>query len=237
MLRSAHSRRQGAGENDVIPLLGGDLEIHPVGRRAAMARRKCDAIVDREVDGCRRRHDLDSADLRVRRHPELDGLEVHHQRIGQHVVSAIRPPVERARILRRQGERRIVDHDVAADRFEALGAQHVGEAPPALQGHVGIAAALQNEVAVEHAVAQFAANQRTRVPGKRGPEQVQTGERGEQLDGRCRAARGVAVEARDHPPGIQIDHREADGTQRKALRGGGAHHGRRSAEHGERIGG
>ena len=202
-----------------------------------MARRKCDAIVDREVDGRRRRHDLDLADLRIRRHPEFDGLEVDHQRVGQDVISAIRPSIERARILRRQGERRIVDHDVAVDRLETPGPQHVHKAPPAFQGHVGIAAALQNEVAVEHTVVQFAAKQRARVPDKRGSEQVQTGECGEQLDGRCRAARGIAVQTRDHPPGIQIDHREADGPQRKTLRGGGPHHGGRGAEHGERSGG
>jgi hypothetical protein len=35
---------------------------------------------------------------------EVDRLEIHHQRIGQDVVGAIRPPVEGARILAAYGE-------------------------------------------------------------------------------------------------------------------------------------
>ena len=81
----------------------------------------------------------------VRHDAEFDGLEIHHERIGHDVVRAIRPAVEFPRILGRQGERRIVDDDVAVDGLQPLGAQRPGEAPPALQGHVGIAASLQDQ--------------------------------------------------------------------------------------------
>ena len=45
------------------------------------------------------------------------------------------------------------------------GAQLLHEAPPAIQRHVGIAAALQNEIPIERAVLERALQERLRVPG------------------------------------------------------------------------
>ena len=122
--------------------------------------------------------------------------------------------------------------------FQALGAQHVDEAPPAFQRHVGIAAALQNEVPVEYAVAQVAANQRTRVPGvtraRAGPDSANV-VTSLMVDAGLRGVSPLRLAI--SRPESRIDDREADGMQRKTLRGGGAHHGRRGAGNGERSGG
>ena len=83
------------------------------------------------------------------------------------------------------------------------GAQRVHEAPPSIQRHVGVAAALQNQISVEHAAAQLAADQRLGVPGVRGTQQIQAGERRHELDGRGGAARSVAVLARQHAAGLR----------------------------------
>ncbi len=107
------------------------------------------------------------------------------------------------------------------DGLQSLGAQAAGEAPPAFQRHIGIAAALKDQIAVQDAVLDGAVNQGARVPDIGGTEQVQARERGDHFDGRGGAARSVDVESGDQAAGIRVDDGEADGAQGKALRSDG----------------
>ena len=93
----------------------------------------------------------------------------------------MRPAVERRGILGRQRESGIVDDDVAVQGAEPFGAQLLHEAPPALEGHIGVAAALQNEIAFEHAVLERALQKRLRVPRVGRPQRIERGEGRHQL--------------------------------------------------------
>jgi len=57
------------------------------------------------------------AAIRIGKQLKFDGLEIHHERIGQDIVGAIWPPIEGAGILLRQRECRVVDDDIAANRL------------------------------------------------------------------------------------------------------------------------
>ena len=63
---------------------------------------------------------------------EVDGLEVHQQRVGQHVVGAVRLVVESAAIVALRREVAVVDDHVAGDALDALLAQAGDETPPAV---------------------------------------------------------------------------------------------------------
>src|ERR1700676_3479084 len=186
-------RRQCAAEYHPIPTRGGDFEVDSAGRAAAPAGGKAHMIVNRQINGRRARNDVDPPGLDVRLHPKLDGLEIHHQCIGDHVVWAIRPAVEFPWVLRWQGEGGVVYDDIAVNGLEPLGSQGASEAPPSFQGHVRIAAALQDQVAVEHPVVECTANRRSRMPGVRGPQQIQSGKGRDYFDGGSGTARCVRV--------------------------------------------
>jgi hypothetical protein len=186
--------RQEPRKLDAIPLGRGNLECHARGPAAAWARHEGDAVVDREIDRCRRRGDVHATGAGIRHEPELDGLEIDHERRGLRVVGLVRPPVEGRGILGRQCEGRIVDHDVAAQGAKPFRAQCLHEAPPALEGHVGIAAALQNEIPLEHAVLEHALHERLRVPSIGRPQRIEGGEGRHHFDGGGGAARRAGIE-------------------------------------------
>src|ERR1700735_4492687 len=101
-------RRQRAGKHHSVPLGGGHLKIPSARGTAAAARREADVILDIEIDGSWARDDLYLPAVGIGDEFEVDRLEIHHQRIGQDVVGAIRPPVEGARILAAYGEGGVV---------------------------------------------------------------------------------------------------------------------------------
>ena len=184
---------QGAAEHHPVPVCGSHFEIDSPGFAAAAARSEAHVILYDEIVRCRMSEDIDPSCAGIGYHPEFDRLEIHHQRVRHDVVGAIRPAVEFSGILGRQGERAIVDDDVAVNRLEPAGAQRLREAPPTLQGHVGVAAAMQVEISVEHAGLDLAANRGLRMPGVRRPQQVQGRKRGDDLDGRGGTARSIRV--------------------------------------------
>ena len=168
MLRSVQSRDSAPENTTRSHASVRHFEIHARGgRRGNGPSTNTTRLSIARLGGARGRDDVDLASDRIRHEPEFDGLEIDHQGVRQRVVSPMRAAVERARILGRRRERGIVHHDIAADRLETPGAQGVHEAPPSIQRHVGVAAALQNQISAEHAAAQLAADQRLGVPGVR----------------------------------------------------------------------
>ncbi len=100
--------------------------------------------------------DLHAAVRRVRRELELHGLEVHQQRVRHDVVRAVRLAVELAGVGLVDGEEAVVEHEVAADLGEPLAAQRAQQLPQLFDDEVGIAVALQRQVAVELAAVERA---------------------------------------------------------------------------------
>jgi hypothetical protein len=130
---------------------------------------------------------------RVGHDGDVDGLEIDHQRVGQDVVGAVRTIVERGAVVTLRREQRVVDHDVAGDALDAHLAQAVDETPPAIRIHERVAAALEHEVAVEHLVAHGTGRIGTRAPRVGRPEQLERGERRNDLHRRRRVARHAGV--------------------------------------------
>jgi hypothetical protein len=233
MLRSLQLGLKAPEKDDSIPLRRGHLEIHRGRRAAAAAAGEANLIVDDQIDGSRGRDDVDAMHALVRRQAEVHRLEVDHERIRQHVVRTVRPPVESSRIFRRQREGGVVDNDVAANGVQSPIAQRTGKAPPALQRHVRVAAALQNQVPVQHAILELPAEGRASVPDIGGAEHVQTREGGYHLDGGGGTARGVDVLPGDQFAGIRIHDDKAHRTRGQMLCCDGLCNGRRRAAEGE----
>ena len=152
--------------------------------------------------GGHRRRQLDAGDRRLHRHlrgPALGlGLEVKHQRlevdqqpVGPGVVGAQRVVVKRGRIVRRQPEHAAVQQDVALDGRHALGADGVDQIGQALAHQLGVAAALNQQVAVQHAVLDGALGVHARLPEIARAQQVQPGVGGHQLHHRGRVHRRI----------------------------------------------
>ena len=189
-------RGQGAARTPPDPSLREATlkSTRPAGAAAA-ARGEAHVILDGEIDGRRSGDDIDPA---RRRHsaatPEFDRLEIDHQRVRHDVVGAIRPAVECAGILRRQGERRVVDDDVAVNRLQARGAQRAARsstsAPASCRDRRRPAGSRSPS---STPALDLAANRGSRVPGERRSQQVQGRERGDHLDGRCGTARRIGV--------------------------------------------
>ncbi len=192
-------RRQCAAEGHPIPALRGHLKIDPGGGARATAAGETHPILDRQVDRRGTGNDIDFAGLRVGHQPELDGLKIHHQRIRQDIVRAVGPAIEGCGVLFIGRERGVVDDDVAADRLQSLHPQCMREAPPSLQGHVRVAAALQDQIPLQHSVIERALGRSAGMPGVGRPQQVEGRKGGNDLEGGCRAAGYVGIGTRDHP--------------------------------------
>jgi hypothetical protein len=71
--------------------------------------------------------------------------------------------------VRRQLEHAAVQHDVAVDGGDALGADGLDQLGQALAHQLGIAAALDQQLAVQHAALDVAAGVDARLPEVAGP--------------------------------------------------------------------
>ncbi len=149
---------------------------------------------------------------------ELDGLEVHQERIGADVVAAARLAVELAGIVRGRAEIAAVDDDVAADLAQAARPELVRGLPQALVGELGIAAAADHEVAIEDPGGELAHDQEIGMESERGTEQVERRVRGEQLHQRGRIDQSLGLVGDQRSPAFDGNH---DHGRRSARNPGG----------------
>ena len=113
---------------------------------------------------------------------EVDGLEVHEQRVGPHVVGAPRFAVELRGVVRRGREEGAVEDHVAADLAKPACVQLAYQLPQALVGEPGVAAAPEDQVARERPAAHRARHENIGLEGVRGTQEIESRESGDQLD-------------------------------------------------------
>ena len=139
------------------------------------------------------------AALRIGGEGEQHRAVVQQQRIGHHVVRPQRLAVEIARVLLGRDEGAAVQHDVAADPAHAELLQALEHQPDALEHQLRVAAALDDEVALEHAVADRALQPHRRGPAPGRPQHVERRVGGEQLHQRRRVQRPLALPGQARP--------------------------------------
>ncbi|MNY09193.1 hypothetical protein D3C86_1420960 [compost metagenome] len=87
-----------------------------------------------------------------------------------------------------------VEHQVAAYLLHAVGAQVAQQQPELFHVQLGVTAAFEKQIAVQHAVFQLAVGVELGFPLVRRAEQLQCGKGGHQLHGRGRVDRHVGIE-------------------------------------------
>ncbi|MCY1553469.1 hypothetical protein D9M68_899550 [compost metagenome] len=87
-----------------------------------------------------------------------------------------------------------VEHQITGYLAHAVGAQVAQQQPELLHVQLGVAAALEKQVAIQHAVFQLAVGIELGFPLVRRAEQFQCGIGGHQLHGRCRVDRDIGIE-------------------------------------------
>ena len=229
-IRRTHDRpREGHGpaagrvvpaERDAIPRRPvRSRDRHAAGATAAGTAVEPHGIVDRKVGrrGIEVRAQRIGGD--VRHQAEVDGLEIHQQRVGQHVVGAVRLVVECAAVVALRREVAVVDDHVAGDPLDALLAQAGDEAPPPVGRHERIAPTDQHQVALEHPVAHRAGRKGPRAPRVGWPEQLQRRIRREHFHRRRGIARNGRVVAHERLVAAHFPDEDADARARDLLPG------------------
>ena len=154
--------------------------------------------------------------LGIRREYEAHGLEVHQQRIGSDVVGAQRLLVETARIVAVRGKVGAIQHQIARDVAQSFLAQFAQQQPEVLQRDLGVAVALQDQIARERAVLQFAVEVRLGLPGESRAQPLQRHERGHQFHHRCRIHRHVRAQRQRRLRGADLLDDDRDAVLRDA---------------------
>jgi tRNA threonylcarbamoyladenosine biosynthesis protein TsaB len=150
-------------------------------------------------------------------------LVVEQQRIRPHVVGPQRLAVEVGRVQLGHGEGTAVEHDVAADLAHAELLHPPQHQPDAFEHELRVAAALDDELAVEHAVGRDRALQPDRRrPGPGRAEQVERGVGRQQLRqrGRIDGLVGPPGEPGPRAAGILHQHRHRVGRHVRARQRG-----------------
>ena len=93
----------------------------------------------------------------VGREREAHGIETQQKRIGPHVVGLERFLVERRRVVLRGFEPCAVKRQVAGHAIESLRPQRRHERLPLLDGDLGVTIAFDDQIALQHAVNERAA--------------------------------------------------------------------------------
>ena len=150
------------------------------------------------------------------REANLHRLEIDEQRVRSDVVGLERLAVERGRIVRDGREERAVEHEVAVDARQPLVAQHRHERLPSLDRDLRIAAALEHEIAVQHAGVERAVEIRDGPPAVVGAEQFERGERRDELHHRRGVVRPIRLVREQRPALGHVLHDDGDGIERHA---------------------
>ena len=156
--------------------------------------------------------DLHAVAVEVRHEREADRAVVHEERVGEHVVGSQRLAVEVAGAAVGGVEIAPVEHQVSADLAQALAAQRAQQHPEALVVQARIALALEHEVARQHPVAQLARRVGLGLPAIRGPEELERGQRREELHRGGGVHRRVGVHAQRGPGRPDFLHDDRDRT-------------------------
>ncbi len=154
--------------------------------------------------------------LRVRDKIQRQGLEVHQQRIGRYVVRAQIVAVERSARCDVRLEGRFVQYEVAVNLPQPEAAQAVNKYPEPLDHEARVAAAAQNQVAVQTAAVRARRGIHLGAPLKRGAEQIQRRVGREQLHRRGRIHRPRLVRRELDRSPIQRGDHDPDGAGRDA---------------------
>ncbi|OIQ71719.1 hypothetical protein GALL_466600 [mine drainage metagenome] len=155
------------------------------------------------------------AGTRVRGQRHDDGLEVDQQRIGAGVVGAQRFTVKVSRVGSRHGKSAVVEHDVAINALDAQALHPTQQQPEFFHHQLGVTLALDDQIALEHAMSYLAFNPHRGVPGKVRAEHVQCGRCGQQFHDRGRVHQHIRVPAQAwRRLAIGINHPHADCVQR-----------------------
>ena len=152
----------------------------------------------------------------VRLQAQRRRVEVGHQRPRRGVVQGQRLAVEGAGVDRRQLEMAEVEHQIAVDVAHPAGAQFALQQPHPLQRQGGIAMALDDEVAAQHAVRDDAVGPDIGRPRVAGAELVQRREAGRQLHHRGRIQRRFGIVAEHGRRRIQRLHHHRHMIERDA---------------------
>ena len=196
--------------------------------RAARLARELDAARDLDVGQVGLGRDAHAAS--VGNEAELDRLEVHQAGVGAHVVGAARIVVEARRVMDDRGEVAAIDDHVAADVAQAARAQLVRELPQALVGELGIAAAADDEIALEHAAGDLARGEDVRPEGESRAQEVERGVGGDELHHRGGIDRGAGLVRNDRGPAFDgLDHHGRGGCGNARAHQRFAHRGREVA--------
>ena len=195
------------------------LERDPA-RRQRLRRRRLEArLVQR-----RQRRGIDAAAAPPR---QVNAVERDRKRADARIVGSLR---RLARLdLGKARQRRIVDQEAAVDLADAAVLQAHREAQQIGQVEKRIAAAAQDQIAVEHAAGQRAPRQQLGAEAVLGPEHVERDHSGRELGGRGGDQGQIRIELGEYLAGLQIDQQIADrgaGRARRDHRGGGAPVGR-----------
>lgn len=201
--------------------------------------------------GGHRGGDLHAGDGRLAFHPhpalawfrnefEDQCLEIHQQAVRPGVVGAQGIVVEGGGIVRGQVEHAVVQQDVAVDGAHALVLDGAHQVLKAFQHQLGIAAALDQQIAVQHPILDIALGKDARLPEMAGPEQIEAGVSGDQLHDRSRAHRRIGLPVQ---PGAWQRLRgrgrisfAAGGSRRRLAADGAGRRRQRSHHHGDGAG-
>ena len=143
---------------------------------------------------------------RVGREAQQDRLVVQQQRVGAHVVRPQRLAVEVGRVLLGCQEGAAVEHDVAANVAHAELLHAAQQQPQAFDHQLRVSAALDDQVAVQHAVAHHALQPHRRAPAPRGAQQFERGAGGDQLHQRGRIDRLLRLPGQARAGGAHFLH-------------------------------
>jgi hypothetical protein len=176
----------------------------------AAAARELHAVLDGEPLGEGLDAEVDAMSVVGGSDREVGGLPVHEQGIGQDVVRAPELAVEVLGALVRGAEAGLVDDDVALDRAQSRLPQVVDEAPPTLDGQQRVAAALEVEVAFQHALDDRGIGEGPGLPGVGRAEQVQRRPGRQQLHRRGRRARHARIQFEQALAAGDVTHDDAD---------------------------
>jgi hypothetical protein len=172
----------------------------------------------------------------IRGKDEAHTLEVHEQCVGSDVVGLERLGIERCGIVRRRGEIAAVEHQLAADLGEPGRTQCRDERLELLDGDLRIAVALEHEIALEHRARQPPVSVRFGFPAVVGSQQLERGERRDELHRRRGIHRLVRPVRHERTRRADFAHVRADRGERNAFvmedtRDGGRKRGTRAACH------
>jgi hypothetical protein len=194
----------------------GAQALLPVATAVAVAQR--DLVGDIEVGRRRLGGNAQGLCHRIGHQLQRHGLEVQQQGVRRHVVWPRRLGIEAPRVVAVGGKGRAIEHQVAANFADATRANHAQQAAELVIGQLGIAAAPEMQIALQHPVCQTAADKGLGLPGVGRAEQVECRKGGDQLHGRGRVQRGTRIHRQARRHGIDFAYPGRRGRGRNARR-------------------